>query len=426
MILININAEKIKDIEKKHYEYTKELICDKINRKLKEIEDNCSDEFGKSFVEFLKELLDTPDSLLKKIILMDKENLLNFPISIENDCSFDFINKYLDLQCKIKKCEDEINKYENEIPYFRKNDMNTGRLNKIENLCELIQKFALDNNSYFEKSGKYKNKGEFKKDLNDLKIRITDKDNKKIALVKKYLLEIFDYDSFVKETDKWSAYFLASYLDINVCPYCNRSYVNTIISKTGKARPELDHFYPKSIYPFFALTLYNLIPSCHICNFKKGQKDTVKERILYPYSEQFGKGVKFTARLYNEKDLNVKNKLPEKDLHDIKFFFGNSNNFKIEIDETNEKIKNCKETFLLEDFYQFHKKDVRKIIKKAIVYTSSRIDELYNNYCPDLFESREEIVQMIFSNYDDEENLNTEILSKLTKDICDDLDINTK
>lgn len=86
------------------------------------------------------------------------------------------------------------------------------------------------------------------------------------------------------------------------------------------------------------MTLYNFIPCCHTCNSKKREKDTVKQRILYPYLEQFGENVRFIPRLYTEKDLEKSNKLSEEDLYDIKFFFGNSDNFKVEIEDKNEDI----------------------------------------------------------------------------------------
>lgn len=429
MILIDINAEKMKEIEEKHFRYTKELVRSRISEKLEEIEHNFCDEYGQLFVEFLKQLLDESNLLLKKIILMDKEKLIDFPNSIKEDASFEFIHKYLDFYCSIKRCEDKINIYKSKIPDFRRKNKKQ-ILDKVKELCQQIQEFASNYNIEFEQSCQYKNKDQFIKDLNNLKKSITDKISPKINPVKEYLLEIFDYDSFVKEDDKWSAYLFTSEMDISVCPYCNRNYINTTISEKGKARPEIDHFYPKSIYPFFALTLYNFIPCCHTCNSKKREKDTVKQRILYPYLEQFGENVRFIPRLYTEKDLEKSNKLSEEDLYDIKFFFGNSDNFKVEIEDKNEdinkkeKIKNSNKTFLLEDFYQFHKKDVRNIIKKAIIYNQSRIEELYKNYCPDLFESEEEIVQMIFPNYYDGENLdNKEILSKLRRDIYKDLGI---
>ena len=54
----------------------------------------------------------------------------------------------------------------------------------------------------------------------------------------------------------------AEKLGVTVCPYCNRSYIFTVKkdARNGKARPQYDHFFPKSIYPYLAVSMYNLIP----------------------------------------------------------------------------------------------------------------------------------------------------------------------
>lgn len=52
-------------------------------------------------------------------------------------------------------------------------------------------------------------------------------------------------------------------LGVTVCPYCNRNYIN---SRNDNLGCDFDHYYSKSRYPFFALTLSNLIPSCSTCN----------------------------------------------------------------------------------------------------------------------------------------------------------------
>lgn len=51
-----------------------------------------------------------------------------------------------------------------------------------------------------------------------------------------------------------------------VCPYCNRNFINSRDDRMGS---QLDHFYPVAEYPFFAVSLYNLIPSCNVCNHIK-------------------------------------------------------------------------------------------------------------------------------------------------------------
>lgn len=58
-------------------------------------------------------------------------------------------------------------------------------------------------------------------------------------------------------------------LGVTVCPYCNRNYINSRDKNLGC---EFDHYYSKSRYPFFALTLSNLIPSCSTCNRIKNKK----------------------------------------------------------------------------------------------------------------------------------------------------------
>lgn len=75
-------------------------------------------------------------------------------------------------------------------------------------------------------------------------------------------------------------------IGLKTCPYCNRGYIYTI--EKGQVNPQLDHFYPKDKYPLFAVSLYNLIPSCAICNSAgcKGNKDILndpKYKLISPY-----------------------------------------------------------------------------------------------------------------------------------------------
>ena len=63
--------------------------------------------------------------------------------------------------------------------------------------------------------------------------------------------------------------------DLKICPYCNARKIEIVKGMDTIASPDLDHFHPKSSYPFFAITLSNLIPSCWYCNQKfKREKDT--------------------------------------------------------------------------------------------------------------------------------------------------------
>ncbi|WP_250494991.1 hypothetical protein [Caballeronia sp. GAWG1-1] len=104
---------------------------------------------------------------------------------------------------------------------------------------------------------------------------------------------VFDYDAFSKKSEKgWNAYELTKSSSHRLCPYCQQAYAFTIVARTkGKKgnkvirgfRPTLDHYYPKSEYPFLGLSLYNLVPACQTCNSSlKSTKNFYTNPHLHP------------------------------------------------------------------------------------------------------------------------------------------------
>ena len=78
-------------------------------------------------------------------------------------------------------------------------------------------------------------------------------------------------------------------MKIENCPYCNENKTTqfeVVEPKTGESKLkriyDWDHFYPKTHYPFFAISLYNLVPSCKTCNFLK--KNSI-ENCLNPHEK---------------------------------------------------------------------------------------------------------------------------------------------
>ncbi len=106
-------------------------------------------------------------------------------------------------------------------------------------------------------------------------------------VVKKATNNIFNRTDLIKYdliSDDMRHKLLAS-LGIKCCPYCNRQYITSWEKdKQGvQSTADLDHFYQKSTYPLFALSLFNFVPSCQICNSRmKGSNET---ETLYPYEE---------------------------------------------------------------------------------------------------------------------------------------------
>lgn len=92
--------------------------------------------------------------------------------------------------------------------------------------------------------------------------------------------------------------FFKDWNEASYCPYCNAEtiYSEALIEDPKRAvRSDLDHFLPQWQYPYFAVSPYNLIPSCTRCNSRMKHDDDPIEhknlipklKLLYPYLEDF-------------------------------------------------------------------------------------------------------------------------------------------
>lgn len=239
--------------------------------------------------------------------------------------------------------------------------------------------------------------------------------NNKTTNIYKIIYYIFvdnGYEAKISTTTDTSiAYKLVENLRIKTCPYCNRSYISFVKTKKKKTRPQLDHFYPKAIYPFLACSFYNLIPSCSACNHMKSDDDSYKDEkdgdLVHPYNV---KDSDFTFS-YTFDNLNILKSIDEKNIR-----FEDEEKMKITLDTKYEKNN---EYFQLETIYQNHKNIVIELILKEINYPRSYINELIKNG----FGTEEEIYRFIFSNYLKIDDLHKRPLSKLTRDIVEELGI---
>ncbi|MBR8644251.1 hypothetical protein KEH51_05205 [[Brevibacterium] frigoritolerans] len=59
---------------------------------------------------------------------------------------------------------------------------------------------------------------------------------------------------------------------------------------------------------------------------------------------------------------------------------------------------------------------VSDLIRNAVVNNKTRIDEIYKSY-GDIFKSKDEVMQSIYLNYLDDQNVGKRTLAKLTQDI---------
>jgi len=164
-------------------------------------------------------------------------------------------------------------------------------------------------------------------------------------------------------------------LKIKCCPYCNRQYITIWFDENNSVHStaDLDHFYQKTIYPLFALSLFNFVPSCQICNSRMKGSKTIKT--LYPYEEGMDE-FKFRCKpkdggIEDLVDLWLANKTndPKKLLDKYKLELYDDSDKDTDIKHI-QRIKGSKEVFHLEEVYQTHLEAAINEMLKIRIYFS--------------------------------------------------------
>lgn len=92
----------------------------------------------------------------------------------------------------------------------------------------------------------------------------------------------------------WAPMDYIKFLNVRYCPYCNAESVYAIKKSKLTARSALDHYFPQSMYPYLAISLCNLVPSCTRCNTDiKGSRELDYNLHLHPFAESFHDGAVF-------------------------------------------------------------------------------------------------------------------------------------
>ncbi|RRJ90730.1 hypothetical protein [Flavobacterium macacae] len=236
--------------------------------------------------------------------------------------------------------------------------------------------------------------------------------------VNKSIRAIFNYDndnqSFISKDSGRLAYRHARHLKVDSCPYCNANFTFTIKNKRMKCRPQFDHFLNKGRHPYLALSFFNLIPSCALCNSGalKGSKPFSITTHVHPFLNDMEGLYNFRADvdavdfLVNGDDFTLVLK-PCKGISSAQY----------------KKAQQNIKAFGLDDRYSYHKDIASDVIKKAYFYNKSTVEALFTSFQignENIFKSESEIKELILGNYMHPDNFHKRILSKLTKDIAEE------
>ncbi|MDY0142024.1 MAG: hypothetical protein RBR97_09030 [Bacteroidales bacterium] len=200
---------------------------------------------------------------------------------------------------------------------------------------------------------------------------------------------------------------------IKSCVYCNSqlalvvdySYYNNKEKKKfkgRKARFELDHYYPKSKYPYLCATFFNLYPTCGSCNRSKSDKEVKFE--LYTNTDDLNV---FNFWLEDESILKFLN---SKNREDINIWFER-------LDGDLELLNKFNELFQIQGIYDTQKDVAEELILKADAYSETykkNLSEIFN----ELFQDVTIVDRLLIGNYDKPEDIHKRPLAKFQQDIA--------
>lgn len=257
-------------------------------------------------------------------------------------------------------------------------------------------------------------------DINSLLKNVSENLKKLFNMI---ISKYFDWDTFIAFIDeKHLLSNIYNDLGIGICPYCNRNYTSIVeIKLTDEQKknfkylykeskkdnnqikyvlPSFDHFFPKSQYPYLALTLWNLVPTCTYCNSKfKLKRDTVDYsknktdfECLHPYIEGFNNNEQATIRFELELPEDTPGAIYSavaKTNQSAEFYELFSIEFITNSQDINYKsraINSIKMFALYEVYNQIHKRDAVDTAIKTIYLNKAYTHSLYqilNDYTKD-------------------------------------------
>ena len=317
---------------------------------------------------------------------------------------FDFTKQYFDDLKTITKFEKPNENIEERFDRYKKNDISFKKVFKDFTLKDIL--FS---------------------DTKKIRIMIQSIDSKIQTLTANQKKEIYEkIKKLFNYSDKYQSKVLTPFFTENfnfrTCFYCNKDFITNFKKEKNElvSTFQLDHFYDKGTYPYLALSFYNLIPSCYVCNAKvKGSENTFEhnpksklkkfqnETCIAPNDKNFDFHQKVKFKLFLEsscKNLHIKSK----DDIDI--------TLKEQFTDMYDKYI---EIFKLNERYKAHKDIVFDMIQKAELYPESRLKELQELTGIPFQQIKKDIFNLINEN----EDLSKQPFSKLIVDMSKELGI---
>lgn len=221
------------------------------------------------------------------------------------------------------------------------------------------------------------------------------------------LLKALGYND--RRSDFYPEYF--QQIGIQSCVYCNSMLTVSVEKVVGKksstkiiARFQVDHYLPKSEYPCFSISLYNLYPTCASCNNIKSSNN-VSFKLYEDASKITASNFYFNLDMNSVADYLLKRK---------------STLIIYDFEEPIPRLKAIKtfnNVFAIQGIYNTQKNIAEELILKAEIYTKTYKTSLMTKF-PKILNSASITDRLIIGNYTSEKDMHKRPMAKFMIDIA--------
>lgn len=212
-------------------------------------------------------------------------------------------------------------------------------------------------------------------------------------------------------------------LHVKTCVYCNTQFAIAADDKT--ALFQLDHCWPKSLFPYLCTCFYNLQPACGSCNQRKLNTDM-----------RTGADKEYTLSMWQSPDDPVKEDMFRFRIDDAELarYLLSASAHRADMLKLTYTLRETPSTeeidlhnlveqkFHITDQYNKQLDIVEETVWRHQIYSSGYIRSL-NNAMGKLFpDMKSEVRRLITGTYDGEDEVYRRPLSKMIHDICNQLD----
>lgn len=264
----------------------------------------------------------------------------------------------------------------------------------IDNLDTLVKLLPSEFDVWHSNLNKWKNAQSYKKAMT-IKIRY-----------KKSRKEFYKHIVDAMRYDRVQSHIMPKYVEeigIRACVYCNAQYAVSTDTIKGRrfAHYELDHFKPKSQYPFLCVTFFNLQPSCANCNKHKSAEDA----LFGLYTEALNELNAFEFTLEPKSVIDYENNFKEEGLEIV---LGASDKV---------LLKNHEERFYISKLYTRFKKEAAEILWLKRAYNPAFMSQVAIGFSS-VFPKHAPDVDTLYWGHDMQpEDVHKRPLNKLAQDL---------